>query len=219
MNRTPPDMPSSPPEGHGGEARPHDAPTGEQIETVIRGIRAEAQLLDPTPTQPGTRARSAALARERSPARLDILVHLDHRDGLGLSETLDDMKAAGTTLPIRPTLRRWEHRIGRGRKLRPHNRSLAEQLVFLTAHAAWAADQPWAAEMHDQLRTLHAQLRHANGTAPPPPVGRCYLPTDDATCGGPVWVDTAAGTANCGRCHATWDGPQLAMLAYEMRKQ
>jgi hypothetical protein len=40
--------------------------------------------------------------------------------------------------------------------------------------------------------------------------------TVKATCGGPIWLDTANGHAHCGRCRATWDGPQLAMLAWEL---
>lgn len=213
-------MPIVAPEGHGGttEGRDDISRLADGIATAVRGILREAKTLDPTPSSSAKTDRAATLARERTPARIDILVHLDNRIGVGWSEQPDDTKAAGTTLPIRPTLRRWEQLIRVGRQMPRRGAHRADLYRFLLAHADWCARQPWAGEMRDQLRTLHMQLQHANGTAPDPPVGRCYLPQDPGTCGGRIWIDDEAGAARCGRCHATWDGPQLAMLKHELEQ-
>jgi hypothetical protein len=89
---------------------------------------------------------------------------------------------------------------------------------LLTRHLDWIAAQPWVDEFYDELRRLLNQLRAANGTQEDRPVGRCYLPDQIGLCNGPIWLDTAAGHAHCGRCRATWDGPQLAHLQWEMDK-
>lgn len=211
-------MPPAGSEGHGGFRRYHDDTLrgAAEIATALRGIRAEAAKLDPAPSG-ATDQRPATLARERTPARIDVLVHLDHRTSYGWSENPDDRKAAGNTLPIRPTLIRWELTIRRGRNMPRRGAPPGDLTEFLLTHTEWAARQPWAGEMRDELRKLWTQLQHANGTAPDPPIGRCYLPTEEGNCGGPIHIDERHGAARCGRCHATWDGPQLAMLAYELK--
>lgn len=86
----------------------------------------------------------------------------------------------------------------------------------LSRHLDWCAEQPFVDEMHAELRQLRAALKSLNGNEDERPVGRCYLPADDGECGGPIWVDDAAGHAHCGRCRQTWDGAQLAHLQYEL---
>jgi len=66
------------------------------------------------------------------------------------------------------------------------------------------------------LRNLRTLLKAANGTADDKPYGRCYLPTEDGLCKGPIWLDMAAGHAHCGKCRQTWDGEQLARLKWEL---
>ena len=73
-------------------------------------------------------------------------------------------------------------------------------------------------ECYRDIRTILGQLQAVNHTAPDKPVGRCYLPSPEGLCGGPVWIDDAAGHAHCGRCRAAWDGPQIAALKYELDK-
>lgn len=229
-------MPTGPSEGHDGDGRPHGCtagacsrtPTGrrelcdthcDKLEGFLTRLRAEIAILDAVPSNGGNKAGSKTLAREKTPVRLDVLVTLDHRAGVGWSETEDDRKAAGATVAIWPMLRQWEWNIRYGQRLSQRSMPAAQLLEFITTHCDWSCSQPWVGAMYTDTKHLLRQLQRINGTAPDPPVGRCYLPAaDTGTCQGPIFVDAAAGAARCGRCHATWDGPQLALLKYEMEK-
>lgn len=186
----------------------------------LHGITHEAAALNPIPTtQRPHNTTTPPLASERAPARLDVLVHLDHRQGRGDHETDDDRKAAGNTLPALATLTHWANLIREERNYATRaTRTITTETRTILDHLDHATHQPWAATMYTELRTLHTQLRAANGTAPDKPVGRCYLPTDTTTCNGPIWIDHANGHAHCGRCRSTWDGHQLALLSYELER-
>lgn len=194
-------------------------PHSEKLDQMLNQLRAEITRLDPVPSNGGAKGGSRTLARERTPVRLDVLVHLDHRAGTGWSETDSDAKAAGRTIPIWPMLRQWEHYIRTGRQMPRRGAPAGDLIVFVGAHLDWSCTQPWIGAMYDDLRVLLRQLQRVNGTAPDPPVGKCFLPAaDTGVCGGPIWMDEASGTANCGRCLATWDGPQLALLKFELEE-
>lgn len=90
--------------------------------------------------------------------------------------------------------------------------------AYLARQMDWMCEQPWIDEFYGELRQLVSALRELNGTAAEKPVGRCYLPAEHGTCDGPVWLDQASGHAYCGRCRETWDGPQLAMLSFELER-
>lgn len=96
--------------------------------------------------------------------------------------------------------------------------TITSERRLLTVHLEWIAAQPWVDEFYAELRELLASLKSLNGTQDDRPVGRCYLPSDEGACGGPIWVDTTAGHAHCGRCRQTWDGYQLALLNYELER-
>ena len=88
----------------------------------------------------------------------------------------------------------------------------------LSRHLGWLAAQPFIDEMYGEVKQLVASLKDLNGTADDKPAGRCYLPNETGICHGPIWLDTAMGHAHCGRCQQTWDGSQLAMLAFELER-
>lgn len=100
----------------------------------------------------------------------------------------------------------------------PQRVTITGERDLMTRQLPWMVEQPWIDECWTDLRRLLGQLQAVNFTAPDKPIGRCYLPDDEGLCNGPIWVDDAAGHAHCGRCRATWDGPYLATLRYEMDK-
>jgi hypothetical protein len=183
-------------------------PCVEHLSDVLITIQREVEILSSAPSmQQAHGARSGTLASHRAPARLDVLTLRDPR-------TLPDTDG---TLGVLNTLMNWTARIRQDRDLRwPRRATITSERQCLHAHLDWAARQPWIGTMNDQLRNLLAQLQRANGTAPEPPAGRCYLPINGTECGGPIWLDHANGHAHCGRCANTWDGARLAHLKWEL---
>lgn len=84
---------------------------------------------------------------------------------------------------------------------------------LLSRHLDWIAAQDWCDEFYSEVRTLVSQLKAANGRQDPKPVGRCPDLITGSDCGGPIWVDEAAGHAHCGLCQRTWDGHELHRLS------
>lgn len=192
----------------------------ERLGAMLRDIEDEAAILSAVPSmQQRVGSGKGSLASERAPARLDVLVHTDRRRGTGRSETDDDANAAGDTLPILDVLHSWARVVREERGFVPGSVTVTGERDLLTRQLEWIAEQPWVDECYGDLSRLLGQLRACNGTAPEKPAGRCYLPDVDGECGGPIWVDQVAGHAYCGRCRATWDGPQLALLNHEMQQQ
>lgn len=133
----------------------------------------------------------------------------------------DDEQDAGSAAlaSVLEELHNWARLVREERDLNPPSKvTITSERDLLTRHVDWIAAQPWVDECFRDVRTILGQLQAVNHTAPEKPVGRCYLPTENGLCDGPVWVDDAAGHAHCGRCRATWDGPFLASLKYEMDK-
>jgi hypothetical protein len=134
----------------------------------------------------------------------------------------DDEYDAGSAnlASILEELHNWARLVREERDLAPVEQiTVMGERLLLTRHLDWIAEQPWVDEMYADLTKLRAQLKQLNGTQDEKPVGRCYLPAEDGPCDGPIWVDDAAGHAHCGRCRETWDGPQLAMLSWELEQQ
>jgi hypothetical protein len=192
----------------------------EKLGAILRDIEDQAAMLDARPSmQIRTGSGKGSLASERAPARLDVLVHTDRRRGTGKSETDDDALAAGETLPILDVLHSWARIVREERDLAdPETVTVTGERDVLSRHLEWVAEQAWVDEAYGDLRKLLGQLKGSNGTQDDKPVGRCYLPADVGECGGPIWVDMAAGHAHCGRCKEVWDGPQLAMLSWELER-
>jgi hypothetical protein len=189
-----------------------------RLSRMLRDVEDEAVHLDPRPSmQVQIGSGKGSLASERAPVRLDVLVHTDRRRGIGWAETEDDAHAAGSTLPILDVLGSWARMVREERDLgTPDSVTITGERDLLSRHLDWIAEQPWVDEAYGDLRTLLGQLKAANGTQDDKPVGRCYLPAETGTCNGPIWVDQAAGHAHCGRCRSAWDGPQLALLGFEL---
>lgn len=192
----------------------------DRLADMLREVEDEAAMLSAVPSMAiRTGSGGGSLASTRSPARLDVLVHLDHRRGTGRSETDDDALAAGQTLPVLDVLHSWARVVREERHLdTPRSVTVSGERGTLTRWLEWIAEQPWCDEMYADVRQLVGQLKAANGTQPEKPVGRCYLPSDTGVCDGPIWLDQAEGHAHCGRCKQTWDGPQLAMLSFELEQ-
>lgn len=192
----------------------------ERLGAILRDIEDQTAALSAVPSMAirhGSTGGSPAFSR--SPVRLDVLVHTDPRHGAGWSETDDELLAAGNTMSVSATLHGWARLVREERGFATRAAAtVASERDTLTRHLEHIAHADWANACYHALAQLLGQLKAANGTAEEKPVGRCYLPTVDGTCDGPVWVDSAAGHAHCGRCQQTWDGPQLAMLSYELER-
>lgn len=137
-----------------------------------------------------------------------------------LRDLHDDEADAGSDrlMSALGVLHGWARVIREDRGLTPPDRlTLTGERDTLTRHLEWCAEQPFIDEMYTELRELRAALQLLNGTEDEKPVGRCYLPAEDGPCGGPIWLDMAAGHAHCGRCKQTWDGQQLAWLDWELQ--
>jgi hypothetical protein len=93
---------------------------------ILRDIEREAALsqvtesgqrlpnLDPVPSMQIRWDRSGgSLASQQAPARLDVLVHTDHRHGTGKSEDDDDLRAAGLTASVLVVLHAWADHVRR----------------------------------------------------------------------------------------------------------
>lgn len=96
--------------------------------------------------------------------------------------------------------------------------------LFLERHLDWLTRQDWVADVHDDLQTLHRQLKAATGDGGDPPVGSCIEPVEGGECGAAIYMP--AGTRprapdepirdlpslQCQACGATYDGRRLILL-------
>jgi len=193
----------------------------ERLAAMLRDVEDQAAMLTAVPSMAiRTGSGGGSLKSERSPARLDVLVHTDHRRGTGMSETDDDALAAGKTLPILDVLHSWARTVREDRALdRPRHVTISGERDLLSRHLGWVAGQPWVDEAYSDVRQLLGQLKGVNGTQDEKPVGRCFVPIPDGICDGPIWVDDAMGHAHCGRCQATWDGTELHRLGLILEQE
>lgn len=214
-----------------------------RLAAMLRDIEDEASALDARPSM-AIRVGNGkgSLASERTPVRLDVLVHNDprsrpagtrypgpscpscwHDSCTEIRAWIDAFDAHATeTLSILDVLGSWARIVREERDLNVSGAAtITGERDLLTRQLDWCARQDWVDEMYDDLRKLVGQLRAVNGTLTEKPVGHCYLPTieGDGICRGPIWIDTIAGHAHCGKCRQTWDGPQLAMLRFELDEQ
>ena len=193
--------------------RPHY----ERVAQWLHEIEVEAAILSPVKSmQIASGNRGSGLASHRSPVRLDALVMLDRRRGTGIPVTGEpDPWGFDETPSILDVLGSWARMTREERGLTPPDRAtVASERRTLTAQLDWICEQPWVDEFVAELRTLRLQLKAVNGTQDDKPYGRCYLPDEDGLCNGPIWLDTAAGHAHCGKCRQTWDGDQVARLKF-----
>ena len=213
--------------------RPHQAVHGFLCESHfqrfgqnLRDVELEATYLDARPSmQQRMDAGGGSLASERAPARLDVLVHTDHRRGTGMSETDDDANAAGHTLPILDVLHSWARVVREERGLTeratevrmpdggpsawaPSAVTITGERDLLTRHLEWIAAQPWCDEAYTDVRQLLSQLRIANHHQPDRPYSHCPVLVDGESCHGQVWIHDELQPVwrrYTDRCSKTWE--------------
>ncbi|QIZ35817.1 hypothetical protein [Saccharopolyspora sp. ASAGF58] len=82
---------------------------------------------------------------------------------------------------------------------------LAADAEWLRGYIDWCTTQPWADDLAEDLRELHAQARQLAGYTPPRPVAPC------PDCGGPLWplgdTDTGRGLLRRLPGHTLWLRP------------
>ena len=181
---------------------------------MLADVEMETALLSPMPSMAVKTGRTGGLASHRSPARLDAIVALDGRRGLvNLTDSVADPIAYDDTASILDVLGSWARVVREERNFATRGTAtIATERDALARHLEHIVAQPWLDEFYNDISALLSQLRSCNGTQPDKPVGRCYLVDEDEQCGGPIWIDTAAGHAYCGKCRSTWDGQQLTLL-------
>lgn len=90
----------------------------QRLSEMLRDIEDEAAILSAVPSMAiRTGSGGGSLASTRTPARLNVLVHRDHRRGTGKSETEDDALAAGHTLAVLEVLHSWARMVREERGL------------------------------------------------------------------------------------------------------
>jgi hypothetical protein len=197
----------------------------DRLADMLREIEDEAAMLSAVPSMAiRTGSGGGSLASTRSPARLDVLVHTDHRRGTGKSETEDDALAAGRTLPILDVLHSWARVVREERNLSDVGAvTISGERDVLTRALDWIAEQPWCDEMYTDVRQLVGQLKAANGHRADKPFSRCPAVIGAHLCTGEVWIrdeaqfvwrlmpdrcarqwEQAPGAAVCDTCGTAW---------------
>lgn len=182
----------------------------DHLAEMLREVEEQAALLSAMPSMAiRTGSGGGSLASERAPARLDVLVHLDHRRGTGKSENDDDALAAGKTLPVLDVLHSWARVVVEERALTPRETvTVAGERDTLTRALDWVAAQPWVDECYDDLRHLVGQLKAANGHRADRPYSRCPSIVNGQNCTGDVWLRDEAQSVwriYTDRCAQTWE--------------
>jgi hypothetical protein len=197
----------------------------DRLADMLREIEEEAAILSAVPSMAiRTGSGGGSLASTRSPARLDVLVHLDTRRGTGMSETDDDQHAAGQTLPVLDVLHSWARVVREERGFASRAAvTISGERDVLTRALDWIAEQPWVDEMFTEVRQLVGQLKAANGHRADRPYSRCPSVVNGQPCTGEVWLrdetqavwraysdrctqswEQAPGAAVCDMCNAIW---------------
>jgi hypothetical protein len=195
----------------------------ERLAVMLREVEDQAVMLDARPSMMvRTDSGKGSLASERAPARLDVLVHRDHRRGTGKSETDDDAHAAGDTLPILDVLHSWARVVREERDLAsPERVTVSGERDLLTRHLEWVCAQPWVDEAYSDIRTLAGQLKSSNGTNAirPKAVGVCPTLLEDGECGGRLWPNDERGEVTCDNCGRIFGSDELRHLGEMLIRQ
>jgi len=181
---------------------------------TLRSIEDEVAMVSAVPSMQIVTGRSSGLASHRAPARLDAIVLNDRRRGTGhIGSDLEDPWAMDDTASVLDTLHSWARLVREERQLStPERITVASERDTLSRSLTWIAAQEWCDDAYKDFSSLLGQLRGLNGTGAPKPIARCWLPTGDGECGGPIRVDWINNGAACGDCHTTWTGVELAEL-------
>jgi hypothetical protein len=197
----------------------------DRLADMLRDVEEQAAILSAVPSMAiRTGSGGGSLASTRSPARLDVLVHLDNRRGTGKSETDDDELAAGQTLPVLDVLHSWARVVREERGFTDRGVvTISGERDVLTRALDWIAEQPWVDEMFNEVRQLVGQLKAANGHRADRPYSRCPSIVNGQNCAGEVWLrdevqavwriysdrcaqswEEAPGAAVCDMCGGIW---------------
>lgn len=193
--------------------RPHETDTGQQLcGPCVHAIRRWLASIPATMVVlAASTQRETAGAPTRSgsrtaplPGRADTLnitgpwaidtVHDEHGDQCG-------------PLPIAAVLHGWVRLVAEERHLRgPAAVTETALAAYLDAHLDWAANQPWAGEMHDELRQMMGRIWAITSTRPltravTRPCPRCDGLTLTRT-DGDLYV-------RCGECLGCWTETEL----------
>lgn len=197
----------------------------DRLGQMLADLELEAAILSAIPSmQIRMDTGGSSLASERSPVRLDVLVHTDRRRGTGKSETDDDAHAAGETLSILDVLHSWARVVREERGLTDTGpATVTGERGLLVRHLDWCTAQDWINEMFDDVRLLLGQLKAANGHRADRPFSKCPVVAGGELCHGNVWVrdemqpvwrrytdrcaqtwEQAPGAAACDTCGSMW---------------
>lgn len=212
--------------------RPHGAEIGllcnghyARMSDTIRDIVTQTEQLSAVPSMAVQSGRGGSLASHRSPARLDVLALTDRRRnaaGLGdwdstryddTPEVLDVLGSWGRIVWEECPALRDEHGLPRARTGAV---TVVGEAQLLTTHREWMAGQNWIDEAFDDLRALLTVLKRVNGDPEDKPAAKCDRPQGDGPCNGPIWIDSVAAVARCGRCETEWSGATLVYLQKQM---
>ncbi len=103
-------------------------------------------------------------------------------------------------------------------------RTVEAMCLWLDRQLDWVSRQEVVADMQDEMRELHRQLRSATGNGGQPPVGWCIAIVDGAECGEPIFMPRdlpprapdepirTLPTLECPRCGSQYDGRRVILL-------
>lgn len=215
----------------------------EKLGGILRDIEDEALHLDARPSMAiRTGSGGGSLASERSPARLDVLVHNDPRSRLAGTrlpgpacpqcwhDSCTDIRAwldaydagAGELRSILDVLGSWAALVREERDFVPPDTvTLTGERDLLSRQLEWVAEQPWVDEAYDDLRKLLVQLKGSNGTNPvrKKAVGICPTLLDEGECGGRLWPNEERGDVICDHCSRLFAPEELRHLGQMLIRQ
>ncbi|MGH3505288.1 MAG: hypothetical protein ACRDQA_31005, partial [Nocardioidaceae bacterium] len=171
--------------------------------TILAHLRQTEYCLTALSAIPvvGEQQRRAPGFGSRSPARDDVIAATDVRTGLDAQQTAPGAMAA---------LVSWCELVAEERGVRGAERATPEVLCgYLRRHHGWITAQPWVDEYATELRGVRDQVRSLAGLAPEAPQGRCWVITDNADCGGPLWWSDDRDALRCGDCGRVYTGHEL----------
>lgn len=85
-------------------------------------------------------------------------------------------------------LESWVQLVAEERGVKPGAGTVPDLCSWLDRHLDWLSRQELIADLQEELRELHSQLRAATGGAHQPPVGRCIELLADGECGAPIYM-------------------------------
>lgn len=165
-------------------------------------------VLEPGSVQADELVRYGRQVDPPAAARLDVVALRDQR-------TTWDPGADPDAVDILGVLGGWARILREERQLAdPDTATVTSEAAALRTHHEWIITQPWVDEYATEVHRAALAVRHACGEYERSDrVGTCTIPTDDGTCGGPLYPDRyGLMRVRCARCGETWDEDDLRRL-------